>query len=100
MRRKRKRDCFLRLLCLFAAGSVSPILRTSQYRHPVYLLETFIDPEQFSGTCYRAANWRFVGLTTGRGKDDQTMKANRSLKQLWVLPLAKDFRTQLRGGNG
>jgi Domain of unknown function (DUF4338) len=70
------------------------------YRHPVYLLETFIDPERFSGTCYRAANWRFVGLTTGRGKDDQTMKANRSLKQLWVLPLAKDFRTQLRGGHG
>jgi hypothetical protein len=70
------------------------------YRHPVYLLETFIDPERFSGTCHRAANWRFVGLTTGRGKDDQTMKANRSLKQLWVLPLAKDFRTQLRGGHG
>ena len=70
------------------------------YRHPVYLLETFIDPERFSGTCYRGAHWKFLGLTTGRGKDDQTREANRSLKQLWVLPLAKDFRTKLQGGHG
>lgn len=70
------------------------------YRHPVYLLETFIDPERFSGSCYRAANWKFLGLTTGRGKDDQTKEANRSLKQLWVLPLARDFRTQLQEGHG
>jgi hypothetical protein len=70
------------------------------YHHPVYLLETFIDPQRFSGTCYRAANWQFLGLTTGRGKDDLTMKANRPLKQLWVLPLVKDFRTQLQEGHG
>ena len=70
------------------------------YRHPVYLLETFIDPERFSGACYRAANWKLLGLTTGRGKDDLTMKANRSLKQLWVLPLVRDFRTKLQGGHG
>lgn len=65
------------------------------YHHPIYLLETFIDPGRFRGTCYRAANWQFLGLTTGRGKDDQTNKANRPLKQLWVFPLAKDFRTKL-----
>jgi hypothetical protein len=70
------------------------------YRHPVYLLETFIDPERFRGSCYRAANWKFLGLTTGRGKDDQTKEANRSLKQLWVLPLARDFRIKLREGHG
>ena len=39
------------------------------YQHPIYLLETFIDPARFGGTCYRAANWRYLGLTTGRGKD-------------------------------
>jgi len=27
------------------------------YGHPIYFLETFIDPERFRGTCYRAANW-------------------------------------------
>jgi hypothetical protein len=65
------------------------------YQHPVYLLETFIDPERFGGTCYRAANWIYLGLTTGRGKDDQTNRPNRSLKQLWVYPLRADFRRHL-----
>jgi hypothetical protein len=67
------------------------------YGHPVWLLETFLDPERFAGTCYRAANWTYLGLTTGRGKDDQTNRPNRSLKQLWVYPLRPDFRRQLCG---
>jgi hypothetical protein len=65
------------------------------YHHPIHLLETFIDPDRFPGTCYRAANWIHVGLTTGRGKDAPTRKANRSLKQLWVYPLRRDFRDRL-----
>jgi hypothetical protein len=44
------------------------------YEHPVYFVETFIDPGRFRGTCYRAANWRLLGLTTGRGKDDQVRR--------------------------
>jgi hypothetical protein len=70
------------------------------YHHPIYLLETFIDPGRFRGSCYRAANWKFLGLTTGRGKDDQTMKANRPLKELWVYPLVADFRTRLTQSRG
>ena len=69
------------------------------YEHPVWLLETFIDPERFAGTCYRAANWTYLGLTTGRGKADQTNRPNRSLKQLWVYPLRPDFRRQLCGAS-
>lgn len=65
------------------------------YRHPIYLLETFIDPERFHAVCYRAANWIYLGKTTGRGKDDQTNKPNRCLKELWVYPLRKDFAFQL-----
>lgn len=65
------------------------------YSHPIYLLETFIDPERFAGTCYRGANWIYLGLTTGRGKDDQTKRPNRSLKQLWAYPLRPDFRRRL-----
>lgn len=68
--------------------------------HPIHLLETFIDPERFRGTCYRAANWIYLGLTTGRGQDDQTKRANRSLKQLWVYPLARDFRARLGSCHG
>ena len=65
------------------------------YAHSVYLLETFIDPERFRGTCYQAANWIYLGLTAGLGKDAKRRVPNRSLKQLWVYPLRPDFRRQL-----
>ena len=65
------------------------------YAHPIYYLETFIDPQRFQGTCYRAANWAVLGMTTGRGKDDLTHQANRSIKQVLGYPLVKDFRQRL-----
>jgi len=68
------------------------------YRHPLYYLETFVDRDRFAGTCYRAANWIHVGRTTGRGKNDQTGKANRSIKDVLGYPLSRDFRTRLCGG--
>jgi hypothetical protein len=67
------------------------------YRHPIYLLETFIEPGRFAGTCYRAANWICVGQTTGRGKDAPTDKPTRPIKQILVYPLSRDFRRRLRG---
>jgi hypothetical protein len=68
-----------------------------RYRHPVYYLETFVDKERFSGTCFRAANWIYLGDTTGRGKNDQTGKANRSIKAVYGYPLTADFRKKLCG---
>jgi hypothetical protein len=65
------------------------------YGHPVYYLETFVEPERFRGTSYRAANWMVLGLTTGRGKNDHTNKPNRSLKDVFGYPLRKDFRRLL-----
>ncbi len=65
------------------------------YAHPIYYLETFIDPQRFRGTCYRAANWAVLGMTTVRGKDDLTHQANRSIKQVLGYPLVKDFRQRL-----
>lgn len=67
------------------------------YRHPIWYLETFVDPERFRGrgTCYRAANWVRLGVTTGRGKNDQTHKPNRSLKEVLGYPLSRDFREKL-----
>jgi hypothetical protein len=65
------------------------------YGHPIYFLETFVDPQRFRGTCYRAANWISLGRTTGRGKDDQTGKPNRSIKEVWGYPLGRDFRERL-----
>jgi hypothetical protein len=66
-----------------------------KYGHSVHLLETFVDAPRYRGTCYRAANWICVGQTTGRGKDDQTHRPNRSCKEVWVYPLRRDFRDQL-----
>lgn len=65
------------------------------YGHPIYFLETFIDPERFRGTCYRAANWVLLGRTTGRGKDDQTNRPNRSIKEVLGYPLTRRFRQLL-----
>ena len=65
------------------------------YGHPVYFAETFIDPGRFRGTCYRAANWQLLGLTTGRGKNDQTNQPNRPIKEILGLPLTPRFREYL-----
>jgi hypothetical protein len=66
------------------------------YDHPMYFAETFIDPTRFRGTCYRAANWKFLGLTTGRGKNDHTYKPNRPIKEVLGLPLTPRFRELLQ----
>jgi hypothetical protein len=65
------------------------------YGHPVYFAETFIDPGRFRGTCYRAANWKLLGLTTGRGKDATSKRPNRSLKEVFGYPLTPNFRELL-----
>jgi hypothetical protein len=67
------------------------------YGHPLYFLETFIDPERFRGTCYRAANWVLMGRTTGRGKQSNSYVPNRSIKEVLGYPLTKRFRELLGG---
>jgi hypothetical protein len=67
------------------------------YGHPIYFLETFVDPERFRGTCYRAANWVLLGRTTGRGKQSNSYVANRSIKEVLGYPLTKRFRELLGG---
>lgn len=65
------------------------------YGHPVHFVETFVDPTRFKGTCYLAANWVNMGRTTGRGKDDQTGKPNRTIKDVLGYPLLREFRELL-----
>ena len=62
------------------------------YGHPVVLLETFVDKERFKGTCYRAANWVWVGETKGRGKYDRYNQGGEPVKDVYVYPLRGDFR--------
>jgi hypothetical protein len=67
----------------------------ARYGEPVVLLETFVEIPRFAGTCYRAANWRYLGETTGRGKASRTKKATLPRKAVYVYPLAGDFRAAL-----
>lgn len=70
----------------------------SWYNHPIYWLETFVDTDKFQGTCYKAANWIFLGNTAGRGKYNKTHKQRTSIKAMYGLPLVKDFRQRLSHG--
>jgi Domain of unknown function (DUF4338) len=65
------------------------------YAHPIYWLETFIDPARFAGICYRAANWHHLGSTTGRGHNAPTAKCTQPAKELFGLPLHRRFRELL-----
>jgi hypothetical protein len=65
------------------------------YGHPVYYLETFVDPQRNRGTCYRAANWIFLGRTTGRGNNAPTKKPRVPVKEILGYPLSKRFRDLL-----
>jgi hypothetical protein len=65
------------------------------YGHPIHFLETFVDPARFRGTCYRAANGVYLGLTTGRGKDAPTHQPTRPVKEVLGHPLCRDFRERL-----
>ena len=62
--------------------------------HPV-LLETFVEMDRFTGTCYRAANWQQVGITQGRGKLEKSHQGTLPQKYVLLYPLVKDFKEQL-----
>jgi hypothetical protein len=67
----------------------------ARYGERVVLLETFVEIPRHRGTCYRAANWRYLGETTGRGKCDRTHRAHLPRKAVYVYPLVADFRAAL-----
>jgi len=66
-----------------------------QFGYRPVLAETFVDLERFRGGCYLAANWKLIGLTQGRGRQDQTWQKALSRKLVLVYPLADDFRQKL-----
>ncbi len=62
------------------------------------LLETFVDPSEYSGTCYRAAGWTVLGQTTGEGLRRKGCAYTTTPKLIYVKPLSKDFRERLCAG--
>jgi hypothetical protein len=67
----------------------------SKYGHPLYLLETFVEKERFKGTCYKAANWVYVGETTGRSRNDRYNNLQVPIKEIYLYPLHRRFREAL-----
>jgi len=68
------------------------------YGHEVVLLETFVEVTRFRGTCYRAANWRYVGRTKGRSRNDRYNTLRVPQKDVYVYPLRSRFREILVHG--
>ena len=60
------------------------------------LLETFVETKRFAGTCYKAANWQLCGKTKGRGKLGPAGTMSVPIKNIWVYPLEKKFRSILK----
>jgi len=58
-----------------------------------WLLESFVETPAYEGSCYKAANWIPVGRTKGRGRNGP-YKAGKSIKDVYVYPLAPDFRAR------
>ena len=67
-----------------------------KYGQPLYLLETFVEAPRFAGTCYRAAGWQLVGLTTGRTRNDNGSKPRTALKAIYLKPLCAEACQRLR----
>jgi len=65
------------------------------YGYRPLLFETFVETKRFHGTCYKAANWIYVGQTQGRGKLDVHHQATLPAKDIWLYPLSQRFRKLL-----
>jgi len=68
----------------------------NKYGHKVLLLETFVEKGRFLGTCYQASNWQNVGETVGRSRNDRENTLKVPIKQVYVYPLEKRFREELK----
>jgi hypothetical protein len=69
----------------------------ARYAHPVLVVETFVDPERFKGTVYRASGWSEVGQTQGHGRQSRDYYENHDRpKRLFVRELVKNARRSLQ----
>lgn len=66
-----------------------------RYSHEIYLAETFVDTARFKGTCYRAANWHYVGQTKGSAKRGNRYHRHGISKAIYLYPLHRQFRRML-----
>lgn len=84
-----------------ASWTLSRVLRRlsrdwqRKYGHPIVVVETFVERERFSGTSYKAANWKRLGATTGRSRQDRYYTLRVPVKDVYLYPLRRRFREEL-----
>jgi hypothetical protein len=71
----------------------------AKYGHPVWLVESFVEADRFTGACYRAANWHHVGATQGRSRQDRHHQLRVSRKEIFLCPLHPNYRRLLCQSN-
>ena len=69
----------------------------AKYGHEILAVETFVDSSRFRGVCYQAANWQLLGQTTGRGRDGGHHNPILPIKDIYLYPLDKSYRSRLKG---
>ena len=68
-----------------------------QFGYPVQVVESFVDPQRFRGSCYKAAGWEQLGLTQGCERDWQDFYTDtKHPKQLWVRALGQGALERVR----
>ena len=72
----------------------------AEYCYAPVLMETFVDISQYKGTCYKAANWIYLGETQGRGRNDRYWERKLTKKAIYTYALQRDFREVLKGEKG
>ena len=65
------------------------------YKYRPVLIETFVDTTQYTGACYRAANWKYLGKSKGRGLFDPKHQYKETIKDIFVYPLVPDWQHTL-----
>lgn len=66
-----------------------------KYKHPIYMLETFVEKNRFRGTCYQASNWTHVGETKGRSRNDRYSNMKVPIKDIYLYPVSKNYKKEL-----
>ena len=85
----------IRYLASHVLGKVVRVLATDwqqRWGYQPVLLETFVDPQYFAGTCYQAANFKYLGMTSGLGLRRQGKSYTTNPKKIFVYPLVDNFQ--------
>ena len=71
-----------------------------QYGVRPYMVETFVDNAQYLGTCYKAANWTYLGVTKGYGRIGSTFVHHGQSKDIYVYIIDRSFARKFKPDAG